>query len=42
MLVAGPAIAPGCPGMLFPTALHLATLVAQELVADTQTGGAPV
>ena len=38
----GPDMAPGCPGMLEPTVLHLATLDPQELCADTHTGGAPV
>ena len=42
MFVVGPLIAPGCKGTLDPTVLHLATLDAQGLVADTQTGGAPV
>ena len=42
MLVVGPAIDPGCVGMLLPIALHLAALVPQALVAVTQTGGAPV
>ena len=38
----GPVIAPGCNGMNVPTVLHLAALDAHALVADTQTGGAPV
>ena len=42
MLVVGPVIAPGCPGKLLPTVLHLAVLDPQALVADTHTGGAPV
>ncbi len=42
MFVVGPVIAPGCPGRLDPTPLHLAALVPHALVADTQTGGAPV
>lgn len=41
MLVVGPEIAPGWPGTADPTVLHRATLDAQALVADTQTGGAP-
>src|SRR6186997_448948 len=42
MFVVGPLIAPGCKGTLDPTVLHLATLDAHGLVADTQIGGAPV
>ena len=42
MLLSGPAMFPGTDGMLVPTVLHLAALVPQALVADTQTGGAPV
>jgi len=42
ILEVGPLIEPGCPGRLLPTVLHLATLDAHALVADTQTGGAPV
>ena len=41
-MVVGPVIDPGCPGKLDPTALHLATLEPQGLVAETHTGGAPV
>jgi hypothetical protein len=42
MFVVGPVTEPGWPGMLLPTVLHRAALVPQALVADTQTGGAPV
>lgn len=42
MFVVGPVTDPGCPGMLLPTALHLAALAPHELVAVTHTGGAPV
>ena len=42
MLVVGPVIEPGCAGRLLPTVLHLAMLDPHALVADTQTGGAPV
>ena len=38
----GPLIDPGCPGTLDPTVLHLEALEEHGLVADTQTGGAPV
>jgi len=42
MLATGPAMAPGWVGRLVPTVLHFAILDAHALVADTQTGGAPI
>ena len=42
MLLSGPVILPGWPGMLLPTVLHLGMLFPHGPAAATHTDGAPV